>query len=143
MTSRSGRPYVWMSAILALLLAIAAAAGLADPSIYAPFVTDPAIAAGLPVQDAVSLLVAPLLLVSVYLARRGSARAWVAWVGLVIYATYFYAFYCLDYVYTVYYPLYLAIMGLGIYTIIGLLSTMDATAFPVCSMPSCRCGCSA
>lgn len=129
MTSGSRRPYVWMSAIMSALLVITAAAGLADPSIYAPFVTDPALAAGLPVQDAVSLLAAPLLLVAVYFACRGSARAWVVWVGLVIYATYFYAFYCLDYVYTVYYPLYLAIMGLGIYTIIGLLSTMDATAF--------------
>jgi hypothetical protein len=118
-----------MSVVIAILLAITAAAGLVDPSIYAPFVRNPALAAGLPVQDTVSLLVAPLILLAVYFARRGNLRAWIIWVGLLTYATYFYAFYCFGFVYTVYYPLYLAIMGLGIYTLIGLLTGIDPAAF--------------
>jgi hypothetical protein len=124
------QPCAWMSVLIALLLGITAAAGLMDPSIYAPFVTEPVLAVGLPIQDGVSLVAAPLLLLAIYFARRGSVRAWVVWTGLVLYATYFYAFYVFGFVYTVYYPLYLAIVGLGIYTLIGLLLGVDAVVFP-------------
>lgn len=123
------QPAVWMSLLIALLLGITAIAGLIDPTIYAPFVSQPEALAGLPVQDGVSLLAALLLPAAIYLARRGSARAWVMAAGLVTYATYFYAFYAFGFVYTVYYPLYLAIVGLGIYTLIGLLLGVEAAAF--------------
>ena len=122
--------YAWMSGLLALLMGVTAAAGLADPTIYAPFIRERAIAVGLPIQDGVSLIAAPLLLAAIYWARRGSVRAWVVWVGLVVYATYFYAFFCFGFVFTVYYPLYLAIMGLGLFTLLGMLTAVDAALFP-------------
>ncbi len=129
MFRHSLRPYYVAGGLVAAFLAIAAAAGLANPGMYAPFIHSDALLAGLPVQDFVSLLAAPLLVAVMILARRGSTRALVLWAGLLVFFGYYYAFYCFGYVYTLYYPLYLAIMGLSTYSLIGLLSAVDVPAF--------------
>ena len=51
------------------------------------------------------------------------------WAGLLLFAGYYYAFYVFDYVYTIFYPLYIAILGLSFYALIGLLLAVDLPAF--------------
>ena len=53
----------------------------------------------------------------------------VAWCGLLLYVAYYYAFYCFGYLYTVFYPLYVALLGLAVYSLAGLLGAVDATTF--------------
>lgn len=122
------RPYMVMGVLIAAFLAITGATGLLNPSMYLPFIA-PSLVAGLPVQDLVSLLSAPLLIAALVYAGRGSVRAFVLWAGLAVYAGYYYAFFCFGFTYTMYYPLYLAIMGLSVYSLLGLLHGADVQAF--------------
>lgn len=122
------RPYNVMGGMIAVLLVIAAAVGLMNPQIYQPFMPE-ALLIGLPVQDAVALAAAPGLVAAMILTRRGSTRALVLWVGLLVFVPYYYAFYVFDPAYTVVYPIYLALLGLGVYSLAGLLANIDLEAF--------------
>lgn len=123
------RPYVIMGILIVSALVIVTIGGLVDPSIYAPFIQSDTMRAGLPVQDAAFLLVAPLLGIVMFLARRGSRRALVVWAGLLLSVAYYYAFYVFGFVYTLYYPLYLALVGLSFYSLLGLLAGVDLPDF--------------
>jgi hypothetical protein len=123
------RPTYLMGSLIVILLGITAGGGLLMPEIYRPFLKTEALLPGLLVQDLVSLLVAPLLIGAMIATRRGSLRALVMWAGLLVYVGYYYAFYSFGYLYTVFYPLYLALMALALYSLIGLLATIDAQVF--------------
>jgi len=129
MLHSSLRPYYVMGSLIAVMLAVTAAGGLFAPEIYDPFLENKALLAGLPVQDLVSLIAAPLLVAAMVLAGRGSVRGFVGWTGLLVFAAYYYAFYCFGYLYTIFYPLYLAIMGLSVYALAGLLTSVDVNLF--------------
>ncbi len=128
MLRTSLRPYYASGSLIAVMVAVASIVGLINPDIYRPFMPE-MLLIGLPVQDAVSLLVAFGLVAAMVLTRRGSLRALVIWAGLLVYSAYYYAFYCFDPAYTVVYPLYLAIMGLAVYTLAGLLASVDTARF--------------
>jgi hypothetical protein len=117
-----------MSGLLAFLLAVTAGAGVLTEELYSAFLSEDLVAFQF-FQDLVSLLLVPLLLLAIFLARQGSLRAFVLWLGILIYAAYYYAFYCFGYVYTAYYPLYLAVMGLATYTLAGLLGNVNLRFF--------------
>jgi hypothetical protein len=123
------RPFYIMGSLIVVLLIVTAGAGLLDPGMYPPFVKMDALYVGLVVQDAASLFAAPLLAAAMYFTASGSVRALVTWCGLLVYVAYYYAFYCFGYTYTAFYPLYLALMGLAGYSLAGLLTAVDATAF--------------
>lgn len=129
MLHRTLRPYTIMGSLIALLLVVTAAAGVLVPNLYAPFITKPGMVAALYVQDLISLPAAPVLLAAMFWTARGSRRAFVVWCGVLVYASYYYAFYVFGYAYNVLYPLYLALMGLGVYSLIGLLAGVDLPAF--------------
>jgi hypothetical protein len=135
MLQRSLRPYYIMGTLIAVLLFISAgagllgAAGLFGGDIYRPFLHNESLLIGLPIQDAVSFLVAPLLLAAMFFTGRGSRRALVAWAGLLVYVIYYYAFYVLGYIFNAYYPAYLALVSLATYSLIGLLSGVDVAQF--------------
>lgn len=122
------RVYAVLGSLLALLMAFAAILGLASPEMYQPFIPK-ALLVGLPVQDAVSLLAAFGLAAAIFYTLRGSIRAFILWAGLLFYAAYYYAFFCFDPAYTPIYPIYLAIMGLGVFSLAGLLVAVDLRAF--------------
>lgn len=122
------RPYVVMGRLMAALLAITAVAGLLQPTIYRPFFSE-ALVAFQSLQDGMALLFAPLLLAAIYRTGHGSARAFVLWLALLVATVYYYAFLVFDFVYTVYYPLYLALVGLGVYSLAGLLASVDLHRF--------------
>jgi hypothetical protein len=129
MFHKSLRPYYLMGILIAIFLIITAVGGLVNPDIYKPFIKSDTLRTGLPVQDFVSLLMAPLLAAAMLWTGRGSARALVLWAGLLVSVGYYYAFYAFGYVYSVYYPLYLALVGLSLYSLIGLLTGVDLPAF--------------
>ena len=128
MIRTSLRPYYLMGILIAALLAVTAAGGLFIEGLYRPFLSTPLVAFQF-FQDLVSLIVAPLLMAAMYLTSRGSLRALVIWAGLLIYVAYYYAFYAFGFVYTSFYPLYLALVGLATASLIGMLSGVDQEAF--------------
>lgn len=123
------KPYVILGWLIAGCLAITAAAGLWVKDIYAPFIHSDALIAGQVVQDAISLLAAPAIIVAMRYAQRGSRRAFALWGGILVYTVYYYSFYAFDKVYTGVYPFYLALLGLGVYSLIGLLVSVDMDAY--------------
>jgi hypothetical protein len=123
------RLYALLGTLIAALLVITTIPGLFVTGLYTPFIKTEALLVGLPVQDLVSLIVAPLLLAAIWAARRGSWQALIVWAGLLVYVAYYYAFYCFGYVYTLFYPLYLALMGLATASLVGLLTSIDLTTF--------------
>lgn len=129
MLHSSLRPYTLMGGMIALLLVMTAGAGVLIQGFYSPFITLPGLVAALYVQDLVSLLAAPVLLAAMLWTLRGSRRALVVWGGVLVYVVYYYAFYVFGNVYNVAYPLYLALMGLGVYSLIGLLAGVNLSAF--------------
>src|SRR5215207_3864915 len=82
-----------LSGLLAVLLVVSSVAGLlhGGRGLYDPY---PAALAGLVGQDAVTLVLGlPLLLASMWLAHRGSARGLLLWAGALFYFAYSYYFY--------------------------------------------------
>jgi hypothetical protein len=123
------RAYLFMGGLIALLLVIAASAGIFMPNFYSPFATKPSMVAGLLVQDLVSLLAAPLLVGAMIATVRGSRRGFVLWNSVLVYTVYYFSFYVFGNFYTVIYPLYLALLGLGVYSLIGLLAGANLASF--------------
>ena len=116
--------------LLALSMAATALPGLLVPGFYEPFLTRYGLAyAQVFMQDLATVLLLPILAWSMLAARRGSARGVAVWGGVCVYALYYYSFYGFDKLYTPLYPLYLAVMGLGAWSLVGLLAGTDAKAF--------------
>ncbi|MCC6456370.1 MAG: hypothetical protein IT328_15555 [Caldilineaceae bacterium] len=128
MLRTSLRPFYLLGTLIAVLLAITAGAGVLMDGLYRPFLDEPLVAFQF-FQDLLSLLFAPLLVMVMVWTDRGSLRAFVIWNGLLVYAAYYYAFYCFGFVYTLYYPLYLAVMGLATFSLVGLSSNVDLQFF--------------
>ncbi|MBI1298981.1 hypothetical protein GC175_28965 [bacterium] len=117
-----------LGSLVALLLAATAGAGLIVEDIYRPFLSESIVAFQF-FQDFVSLMAAPALVVAMLFAARGSRSALAIWAGLLLYAGYYYVFYVFDFVYTVFYPLYLALMGMAFFSLVGLINAIDADRF--------------
>lgn len=110
--------------VIGLLTLVAAGAGVFVPDFYDGIV-DPRYATGTITADVVSLISIPLLGLCIWLARRGSLVARMAWVALVVYLGYAYATYAFDRLYTVFFPAYVAIFGLACMVVVSLLSRLD------------------
>lgn len=115
----------WLTALIGLLVLVAAGTGVFMPDFYNGIV-DPRYATGTVTADAVSLLCVPILAVCVFAARRGSAPALLVWTSLLAYLTYAYATYAFDRMYTVLFPVYMLIFGLGCFSTVLLLTRLDA-----------------
>jgi hypothetical protein len=81
---------------------------------------------GLLGQDAFNLAVGvPLLLCSMWLARRGSLVGLLLWPGMLFYALYWYVLYAFGAPFGALFLLYVPLVTLSAYAIIALLSSMD------------------
>jgi hypothetical protein len=77
-------------------------------------------------NDWVTLVVAvPLLVASLLLARRGSVRGLLLWLGMLGYGAYNYAYYMLGAALNAFFPLYILALVLSVATIILALSRTD------------------
>jgi hypothetical protein len=132
------KPAYLLSAIMAILMAMVSAAGLAlgftglygaDPKLALGVTEAEAglLVPGLLGQDVFNLVVAlPLLLVTMWLALRGSLVGLLLWPGALFYGLYWYVLYLIGAPFSVLFLLYVPLVALSAYTIIALLSTIDA-----------------
>jgi hypothetical protein len=112
----------------AILLAITAVAGLlfGTRGLYTP---DPSTLPTFVGQDAITLIaILPLLLWSVWAARRGSLRGLLLWTAAQFYVAYSYAYYVLNPEFNVLYLAYIAVVAMSLYGCIFLLIAIDADA---------------
>jgi hypothetical protein len=123
MSSRSTTIWLWLTAPIAVLAAIAAGVGFFVGELYRDTVLNAAQAMG---QDLITLVVAlPVLVISAILAVRGSRRAHLVWLGVLLYLVYTYVMYALAIQFNPLFLVYVALLGCSLYTLIGGLATTD------------------
>ena len=112
------------SLLVAALTAVGSFAGLlATDTVY----PTAAVAHAFLPNDAVTLLLGlPILLLALWQARRGSLLGLLVWPGALLYGLYNYVIYLFGAPQTIFYPLYLLIVTLSLYTLIALVAAMDA-----------------
>jgi hypothetical protein len=115
--------WLWLTAPIALLVAIAAGGGFFIEDLYRDTTYFAAQAIG---QDLITLLVAlPVLVISALLASRGSKRAHLVWLGVLVYLVYSYVIYALAVQFNTLFLVYVALLGCSLYALIGGLATID------------------
>ena len=115
--------WLWLSAPIALLVAIAAGVGFFIEDLYRDTPINAAQAVG---QDFITLVVAlPVLVISAILAARGSRRAHMVWLGVLVYLVYTYVMYALAIQFNSLFLVYVALLGCSLYALIGGLVTTD------------------
>lgn len=123
----TGGAIIWLRlSIAAAVLAFAGSViGLAVDSIYARLTTTflPQALA----QDIANLVIAaPAMVICAILALRGSLRAHLIWLGVVAFTVYNYAIYTFSIPFGPLFPLWVVVLGLCVYTLIGGLTTINA-----------------
>lgn len=126
-----------LSLVVAILMIIVSAAGLilgsaglygADPKLALGVTEAEAglLVPGLLGQDAFNLVVGvPLLLGSMWLARRGSLVGLLFWPGVLFYVLYWYVLYLVGAPFSVLFLLYVPLVTLSAYASIALVSSID------------------
>ncbi len=125
---RTATPWLWMSVAAALIAAAGNVVGLADiGGVYGketPAFVNQAIA-----QDSIDLVVVcPAIIILVLLARRGWLGAYLAWLGTLAFTVYNYVIYTLSVHVGALFLLWIAVLGLSIYALIGGLAVLDLGA---------------
>lgn len=111
-----------LTAIIIPLAFIASLGGLFIPGLYRD---TPQIVPTMQGQDAVTVLVMPILLVSLLAARRGSTRGTLIWIGLLGYVFYTYTGAAFGYTYNSFLLLYIALFALSVAALIAAVSSLD------------------
>jgi len=125
-TTTGWRVAWWLSAAVAVAMAAASAAGLWLDGLY----QDPAWAgAAARGGDLVTLVVAaPLLAAALLLARRGSERAELVWVGMLAYSVYNYAYYVFGLAFNDVFLLHVALFSASVFALILALAGLDVAS---------------
>jgi hypothetical protein len=119
---------IWylLSLLLAALTAVAGLAGLLATDAFYPTadLRQAALA-----NDVMTLLLGlPILLGSMWLARRGRLIGLLFWPGAIFYGLYNYLTYLFGMPLTAMYPVYLVIVTLSIFTLVGVVAAVDGAA---------------
>lgn len=118
------RVWISLSFAAAILMGAASAGGLFQRSTYA--LETASWAAQAIGQDAANLIVvAPVLLIALYFAGRGSTRGTLVAIGLLIYTVYSYMLYALFVHFGPWFPVYVAVLGLSTYGLLGAVIQSD------------------
>ncbi|MGD8397325.1 MAG: hypothetical protein PVG11_00570 [Anaerolineae bacterium] len=113
-----------LSVVVALLVAVASIAGLLYHTTLYP--TEALLLSKAP-TDAVNLAVGlPALLGSMWLVRRGRLVGLLLWPGALLYVLYIYLAYAIGVPFNALFLLYLLLIPLSAYTLIGLVASIDA-----------------
>lgn len=109
---------IYLSVVAAALAALVSTAGIMSDATYAKETANwAAQGAG---QDVVTLIVVvPALLATAWYTKRGSVRAFLVWMGLLLYLVYSYILYAFFIHFGVWFPVYVAILGLAFYAFVG------------------------
>jgi len=112
------RRWIALSLASAFLMAVASIAGVYLPGTYAA--ETPSWAAQGVGQDIVNVLVVmPALLASAYLVANGSLRAFLVWLGLLLYIVYSYVLYAFFVHFNRLFLVYTAVLGLASWSFVG------------------------
>lgn len=115
-----------LSTILIVLMAIASGGGLLLDDLYQDNFL---VSSGWLGNDLVTLFVAtPILATAIWLARRGSWRAYLVWMGMLDYALYNFGFYLFGSALNSFFLIYTAIFTLSAFALIFGLAAADAGA---------------
>lgn len=115
-----------ISLVIAALMAIASVAGLLYQTIIYP--TDELLQSFVP-NDVVNLFIGvPILLGSLWLARRGKLIGLLFWPGALFYVFYTYIIYVFSMPLNVAFLLHLTLVTLSAYTMIGVVASIDGKA---------------
>lgn len=113
---------LWLSVLVACLVLIASSAGLLLKSLYARETMSWAIQTfG---QDIANVVAAIVLLIAVYFVSKGSVKAFLIWVGVLITLMYPYVIYAFDIHFNSLFLVYVAIVGLSFYTLLGSVTRL-------------------
>ena len=114
-------PFIlWLTTAVVLLSVTASLGGLFINDLYKDnhFIKTAWLA-----NDFVTLIISPLLILSLALQKRGDERGLLLWMGLMLYMFYNYAFYLFGAKFNSFFLIYVALFSLSLYSIvIGLLS---------------------
>lgn len=120
----SARPWLLLSILMAAVAMIGSAITLLDRSLY-----DELTAAFLPqalAQDVVNLLVvSPGTIVLAWLALRGSAAAFVLWLGALLFTVYNYVIYAFAVPFGPMFLPWVAVLGLALFALLGGVGAVD------------------
>lgn len=123
------RNFTFLAILLVAVLLITASAGLFGTGIYDPFSPAKYVQESR-AQDLITLVLGvPLTLLALWAMRKGKQWSFPLWTGVLSYELYVYAIYAIGGVYNTLFLGYVAAASLSIYTIIGLLSSMDKAWF--------------
>lgn len=116
--------WLWFSMVAAVLAMAGNLTGLLIPSVYADLT--PAFLPQAFAQDIANLvLVSPAMLVLAFLSLRSSLRSYLLWLGVVSFTVYNYVIYTFSIPFGALFLLWVAVLGLSIYTLIGGISTAN------------------
>jgi hypothetical protein len=125
--ARTSAPWLWLSSLAGLLAIAASLVGLSDERIYAALT--PAFYPQAIAQDIANLVLAsPALLFLAALARRGSRRAHLLWLGVLTFTIYNYVIYAFAVPFGPLFLPWVAVLGLSLYALIGGLATVNHRA---------------
>lgn len=124
---RSARAAYWVSGALAVVAAVAAAGTFFVPGVL----RGTAVMNGSARGTAVVMLAAglPLLVISMYVASRGSIRARIVWLGAVAYFLYNSVMFIIGTPFNQLYLVYEAMLGLSIWSTVFVIRTIDLGSF--------------
>src|SRR3989338_5227357 len=112
------RIHIWTSVLAGIFMAVASAAGIFLSSTYLK--ESSFWAAQGTGQDYINLfIVFPALLISAYLISKGSIRALLIWLGLLIYIAYSYVLYSFFVTFGPLFLVYVATLGFAFYALLG------------------------
>lgn len=122
------RPYYLLAALTAFLVLLASGGSFILKDIYKPFVPGHLIPEAYG-QDLLSLLAVPVMVFSLYAAKRDSVRGLILLSGILLYVAYAYALYAFEAVYNGFFLVYIALVGLPIYAVVGIVTHIQREAY--------------
>ena len=116
--------YVWLSWLAGFLAAVVSLLGIINPKTYSQETTNWALQAI--AQDYINLFfVVPLLLITGFYVQKKSLRAFLVWLGLLLYLIYSYVLYAFFIHFGSLFLVYVAVLGLSFYSFLGSLIGLD------------------
>jgi hypothetical protein len=123
------RPTFILSAIVTLLAAVASAGGLLINNLYRD---NDFVKLAWYTNDMITLfVVVPLLIVSIFLSKKGSQRWLLIWIGLTGYIFYNFAFYLFGAAFNIFFLIYSTLFCLSAFSLILMLSQLDVNSIAV------------
>jgi hypothetical protein len=125
--SHASAGWLWLSIAAAILAISGNIIALSVKSIY--FSLTPEFYPQAIAQDIANLaIVAPMWLIVAVLALRGSVRAYLLWLGVLIFTVYNYVIYSFSVPFGTLFLLWVAVLGMCIYALIGGVASVDHKA---------------